>query len=582
MKEKLTNILKQLKENTYLHYMILFIISVFLFLPLLGRELTETHDGRIHILRLIGVADAIKAGQIPPLLSPYYCYGYGYAINLFYPPLVTYGPLIFKLVLTYYSTAARIFSLFTIFFSAVAMYRFTLQVTKSKGISLLSSIFYIIAPYKLSDIYTRFAIGEFTAFIFIPIVFQGLYNLIEQDGKKHYLIAIGAIGLCLTHTITLFYVFLLCTIYLLFNIKKVFRREVIQKCIIDAIFILFICSFFLLPMLEQKMRADYAIFEPRLMATTVKYADSQAILLKDLFWGRSKEEIVYSISIPVVIGLILSIFVYKKVKDKKYQNFYLLSFFFSFLLLYMSTKYFPWYIMPKIFGNIQYPWRLIGIAVFFLSFIVGINFSFILTKMKEKRAQYIAYSFIIAISVLMSIPLMTFYQNDVPENDYRYEEEIKSAQKISYMAINRDYMPIKALDVRDTYLEQRDANKVYLLQGKANIHEENKQDLTMKFTVSNVEEGSVIEFPYFYYRGYQAKLVTKEGEVYHLDLFESDYGFVATKLPKIEEGEITISYKATLLTYISYGISIVSMIGFIIYILVLKKKEKLDGKNIKA
>lgn len=84
MKEKLTNILKQLKENTYLHYMILFIISVFLFLPLLGRELTETHDGRIHILRLIGVADAIKAGQIPPLLSPYYCYGYGYAINLFY------------------------------------------------------------------------------------------------------------------------------------------------------------------------------------------------------------------------------------------------------------------------------------------------------------------------------------------------------------------------------------------------------------------------------------------------------------------------------------------------------------------
>lgn len=177
---------------------------------------------------------------------------------------------------------------------------------------------------------------------------------------------------------------------------------------------------------------------------------------------------------------------------------------------------------------------------------------------------------------------MTFYQKDVPENDYSYEEKIKSAQKISYMAINRDYMPIKALDVRDTYLEQRDANKVYLLQGKANIHEENKQDLTMKFTVSNVEEGSVIEFPYFYYQGYQAKLVTKEGEVYHLDLFESDYGFVATKLPKIEEGEITISYKATLLTYISYGISIVSLIGFVIYILVLKKKEKLNEKNIKA
>ena len=78
----------------------------------------------------------------------------------------------------------------------------------------------MIFPYKLEDLYTRYAIGEFTAFVFMPIIFQGLYNLLNGDKKRHYYIAIGATGLLLTHTISTEYTAIFCLIYKLKSILK--------------------------------------------------------------------------------------------------------------------------------------------------------------------------------------------------------------------------------------------------------------------------------------------------------------------------------------------------------------------------
>ena len=39
----------------------------------------------------------------------------------------------------------------------------------------------------------------------MPLLFIGMYNLFNQDGKEHYFITIGAVGLVLTHTVTTFY-----------------------------------------------------------------------------------------------------------------------------------------------------------------------------------------------------------------------------------------------------------------------------------------------------------------------------------------------------------------------------------------
>ena len=73
------------------------------------------------------------------------------------------------------------------------MQKFVKTVTKSDKMSIVSSLIYMVAPYHLVDIYIRCAIGEVVAFVFIPIIFLGLYNILNNNTKKDYYLAIGAI-----------------------------------------------------------------------------------------------------------------------------------------------------------------------------------------------------------------------------------------------------------------------------------------------------------------------------------------------------------------------------------------------------
>ena len=93
--------------------------------------------------------------------------------------------------------------------------------------SFLSAILYMVFPYRLEIYFNRFSMGEISAFMFIPIVFQGLYNLIHNEGNKHYYITIGAVGLILSHTITTTYTAVFCIIYILFHLKDFFKKDIL-------------------------------------------------------------------------------------------------------------------------------------------------------------------------------------------------------------------------------------------------------------------------------------------------------------------------------------------------------------------
>ena len=63
------------------------------------------------------------------------------------------------------------------------MYWFVHNLTKNKTIGLVSALIYMSAPYKITNIYERCALGEYVAFIFIPLVFNGLYYLMNKNTK---------------------------------------------------------------------------------------------------------------------------------------------------------------------------------------------------------------------------------------------------------------------------------------------------------------------------------------------------------------------------------------------------------------
>jgi asparagine N-glycosylation enzyme membrane subunit Stt3 len=72
------------------------------------------------------------------------------------------------------------------------MYFFVKKITNDKNVGVLASVIYMIMPYHLNDMYIRSALGEFLSFIFIPLVFLGLYNLKNKE-KNQWTLVIGAV-----------------------------------------------------------------------------------------------------------------------------------------------------------------------------------------------------------------------------------------------------------------------------------------------------------------------------------------------------------------------------------------------------
>lgn len=558
------NIIKIIKEEKKIHYILLALIGLFVSIPLIWIQLRETHDGFLHLIRLIGLDKSIGNTAFPYLVAPYLCRDFGYSMLAFYPQIVTYIPYLFGIISQSFTNGLKIYAALTIVLSGTFMYNFINEVTKNKGISFIAAVVYMVFPYHYETIFFRFAIGEFTALIFIPIVFQGLYNLLHGDRKKHFYITIGAAGLLLSHSISTVYTAAFCIIYILFNLKKFFNKEVIKKCIINVLFIVFISLMFLVPMLEFKTQTVYSIFVPDVMKTSGEYTQSKGIQFSQLIKDAEADGVSFLVGIPIITMLLLMVLAYSKI-NKKYKDFYLTSFILGLLSLFMCTKYFPWYYMPDIFNIIQYPWRMLGFAFFFWALVCAMNIYYLVQICKKEWIRNTLFILVLSILIISTGIRFQRYKVEEKQLDKKYETEIVQNPEISHFSINRDYLPYRALKKQYTYLLERE-DRVYVLSGNATIHNEHKQGLELSFYVDNVNEKTILELPYYFYPGYTVTL--RQGDkIENLNTYESENGFIAVDLKEnTNNGYILVQYTATKVEKLAYIISFTSLGLFILYV----------------
>ena len=194
--------------------------------------------------------------------------------------------------------------------------------------------------------------------------------------------------------------------------------------------------------------------------------------------------------------------------------------------------------MPKFLTIIQFAWRMIGFFVLFSAPICGINCAILMEK--SKRINWsIPVFVIVSIFILSSIRTSYYYNGNENLKDTAYEKNALSSEKLSAYSINRDYMPVKALDNID-YLEKRE-DRSYVLDGECKIESESKHGFEDSIVISNLKtEYTKIELPYLYYPGYCVKLNDKE-----IKYYESENGFIETDVNengtlKIEENILII------------------------------------------
>ena len=579
-------IIENIRKDKVIHYIIIIAASLIAAIPLINLRIYGTDDGYVHMLRIFGMEQILKEQNFPPFIYSKFANGFGYAINLFYSPIVTYGPLFFRIFGLHYYTCLKLFAYSTILISCFTMYNFLYEVSKKREIAILGAVIYAFIPYRLETIFNRFAIGEFTAYIFFPMLFHGLFNLLKGDGKKHYYIAIAAIGLILTHTISTEYSAIFALLYIVFNFKQLKNKGVIRKIAINVIFILAITTFFTVPLMEHKILGNYVIFNSTSMKSLPSDVQNSTIKISQLFKDIGEVNgVSFKIGIPLIILTLLGIVSYKKV-DKNIRSEYITFTVIAMISLAMVTKLFPWIIMPKILTTLQFAWRMQAFFEFALSIICAINLYYFIdiickkssknskdtkvhTKTENLYNMLLLFAIIVIITSMMKIDYNYSYEKEKFLTDEEYETKIN--EKNSIWSINREYLPEK-VDVKKlgkSYLDYRE-NRVYVLDGNATIINEKKEDLQLEFDIENYKANTILELPYIYYLGYT--VTTEQNE--KIQVFESDNGMLAIKLDEnIESAHITVKYTGTIIEKVSYLISAISIITFIGYVIYSKKQD---------
>lgn len=556
-----------MKEKFKIYGFIL-LIAVIVSIPLFSNRYNiYIDDGIQHICRLIGTLSSIQEGQIFPVIMSHFCNNFGYSWNLFYSPITAYVPLIFHFITNSFVNDMKIFMLLISFLTGMTMYNCVYTITKNKYAGLIGAVIYICAPYRLTDMYIRVAIAELTSFIFIPLVFQGLYQIFNKQEKKPeiYLI-IGSTGLVLSHTVIAMLTAIFAFIYVIINAKKLKDKDIIVKIVISLLFIIGITCFFTIPLIEQKMTTDYEVFKPGRMEReeVLIYYKLNPI---DLLY-TSNGRMVFDIGIVTIIGLVLTPFAIKVV-DKKYKTIYLFSLIAGVVSVIMTLKIFPFEKLPSILKMLQFSFRMLEFSSFFFAIVVAINLKNVIKNFKFKDILILT-----VIIILLLIPMMI---NNIPYTTKMVDEKslipavkvTANTGRVHAGCASFEYLPTKAFEHMDYIISREDT--AIVIEENANIENEEKQGTNLKFTLKDANEGAKIELPYIYYAGYSVKI---NGVDKTLNIQESENGFVQIELDKsLENAEVIVSYDGTIAMKISAIISFVSIIAFIIYAMLLRKKS---------
>ncbi|KKU82560.1 MAG: hypothetical protein UY10_C0030G0001 [Microgenomates group bacterium GW2011_GWA2_47_8] len=339
------------------------------------------HDD-ISVLRVYQMELCFKSFQIPCRWVPDMGYQYGY------PQFEYYGPLPY-----YVMTAARLFQLplfdsiklgfiLPLILGNLTMFLLASSLFGNFG-GLLSALAYAYAPFRASDLYSRGAMGESWAFIFLPLILFALLSLFKRPTlRKSALLGISFALLFVTHNIsTLIFTPMIAAIALVLLFLSREKIKFVKYGFIGMIWAVLISASFFLPVILEK---GFAHTES-LLSGYFNYL-AHFVSLKQLFlttfWGYGSSEIgpIDDLSFflgPIqlflfIVSISVAFFSLAFKKSKLPSLIVFLSAFFVLVSVFMSHEKstFIWKIIP-VLAYLQFPWRFLITANFFLCLSAG-------------------------------------------------------------------------------------------------------------------------------------------------------------------------------------------------------------------
>lgn len=606
--------------------------------------ITTGHDNIFHFSQIQDLYIAFKNNPFSTLISPSLNHGVGIGTRLMYGSLSHYLvvllsfliiPLGGDLMLSY-----KLIILIFYLISNIFMYKLTYYITKDTSISLLSVAIFALFPYRFSNIYIRNAFAETIVISMLPIIFYGLVKWLKEDYclSSYVLFGIGMITIIHTHNISALFTFIFVIIFLGVNYKKLYgclkndKRH--QISFISTIVVcVFICSPFLISLIDQSSVGIYRVFNNSVMGTNYIGLSSSygsvlsyfiysfqinwkiyllvslvcfimPIILYYLFDNNKNKNYIFLISygilgltasivlnsLYVAIGFILALIIlylllYEKPKevDKSIKKSLIILNVVALVLLFILPV---WYILPSLLHKIQFVWRIWGFVCIFASLLIPL----LLNKLLKNRRRYFSYTLSMGVGLLVILSYPVSISDAYFDSYNTISEEITkhpnaSGWQLEYFPeifFDEEYQSDSKLfnEIKANISSDKEISfSPYIYQGESVINNYNNEKIpNISFDII-VENESIVQLPLLYYKGYKITLTTDDG-VKTLDNYEKD-GLLTFTIN--QSGTIKVKYTGSILYQVaSYTqiLTIIGLMGFGGYYLYQKNNCKRKEKTV--
>lgn len=499
-------------------------IGAFACLPLGLGYLTYGHDLSIHLSRIEGLKAGLLAGQFPVRMDPAIINEKGYPFSLMYSDVFLYPAAVLRILGFSLQTSYKVY-VASITAATVGITFYALRkMFRSDCAALLGTALYTLSFYRLTNVFVRAAVGEYTAMAFLPLVVYGLWRIYRQspaDGKKAepwcwLPFALGFTGLLQSHLLTtelaVFFTAAFCLLYF----KKTFTRPVLPALCKAAGAAIVWNLWFMVPLLQYMVQGVCRISGKYDAA----YLYDSSVYLGQMFlmFGQSSgvaESIQSGIAgeMPQTLGLALAAGVFffllavldpavrKSSRDAARIGSLTLGF--GLLAAWCASDLCPWYALfrceplqalSKTLGKLQFAWRFFTPATMLL--VVCACCAVVLYRKVRPEAAKAMAAALLALTIIPA--------------GYLMYDKCTTSKAVTYMSLAAvDDLPGQVGG--GEYLPTEDTTTDDSVWGRltpeaddgVELTEYTKNGLTIQLAAQNTGDTEAsIRLPLFYYPGY--------------------------------------------------------------------------------
>lgn len=556
-------------------YLVIILMASF---PLFNNYLIRGHDIYFHLMRIEGLAQGLRAGEFPVRIQPAWYDGYGYAVSVFYSDLFLYPAALLRLLGISLQDAYKVYVvLCNIATALISGYSFG-KIFRKREIGVFGSCLYTLAPYRLVNLYTRGALGEYTGMIFWPLLIYSCVLLLNEDRKKVQLqkgavfMGISMAGMLQSHMLTAEIACMVLLLLVIVYCRRIFHKEVMLAGCGAVAVALGLSAWFLIPFLDYMLFGRFNINSIRnndIMIQRQGTFLSQVFAIFDNAVGQSLDSgagtvgdftqgVGMSLMLSVIILMLLCIRGYLKQEERRKRQITITAAGLGALMVVMSTLYFPWdrlcrisRIFRYIIVKIQFPWRFTGVAV-------GLLVVVWCAVLNYTEREYDRRKKVITICLAVGILLLSVGHFVIDLNQRAERIQVRSVEEMdTFVASGEEYLPV------DTVLDKLKTQELYK-DDSVEISDVVYRGTSITMHVKNTSaQQAGLELPRLYYAGYQALEVTNEGQHFQIEVTDGTNHVIKLMIPEQTEGNITLSFRepwywrlAEIITLLSAGIVI--------------------------